>query len=134
MTWYRAYLKGRNEVPPVKTLACGDAVFHWNQAANRLSFKLAMRNIRKATQGHIHLGRKGENGPVVAYLFGPSKFGITVRRGVVRGILRNCDLTGPLKGKTIRDLVREIARGNTYVNVHTVQHPNGEIRGQILCK
>jgi hypothetical protein len=28
-------------------------------------------------------------------------------------------------------LIEEIKAGNTYVNVHTTQHPGGEIRGQI---
>ncbi|MGW8823313.1 CHRD domain-containing protein [Paenibacillus lautus] len=32
--------------------------------------------------------------------------------------------------RTIRDLIREFERGNAYVNVRTIQNPNGEIRGQ----
>ncbi len=32
---------------------------------------------------------------------------------------------------TINDLLDEMQRGNTYVNVHTVANPGGEIRGQI---
>ncbi|WP_414811861.1 CHRD domain-containing protein [Paenibacillus algorifonticola] len=131
---FRAFLKGRNEVPPVKTAATGDAILRLNRTNNQLLFKLVIRNINRVTQAHIHLGKRGENGPVVAFLFGPSKFGITVRRGVIRGILRNNDLVGPLKGKTIRDLIREFERGNAYVNVHTIQNPNGEIRGQIVHK
>ncbi|WP_338044012.1 CHRD domain-containing protein [Paenibacillus lutrae] len=131
---FRAFLKGRNEVPPVKTNASGDAFFRLNRARNRLLFNLVIRNIKQVTQAHIHLGRRGENGPIVAFLFGPSKFGISVRRGVIRGILSNNDLVGPLEGKTIRDLVREFRRGNAYVNVHTIQNPDGEIRGQIVDK
>ncbi|SFE73574.1 CHRD domain-containing protein [Paenibacillus algorifonticola] len=134
MRLFRAFLKGRNEVPPVKTAATGDAILRLNRTNNQLLFKLVIRNINRVTQAHIHLGKRGENGPVVAFLFGPSKFGITVRRGVIRGILRNNDLVGPLKGKTIRDLIREFERGNAYVNVHTIQNPNGEIRGQIVHK
>lgn len=61
----------------------------------------------------------------------PPPFGITVRRGVVRGVLTSRNLVGPLKGKTIRDLIREIKKGNAYVNAHTIQNPDGEIRGQI---
>lgn len=86
------------------------------------------------TQAHIHLGRRGQNGPIVAFLFGPSRFGISLRRGIIRGIITSRDLIGPLKGKSLQYLVREIARGNAYVNVHTVQNPNGEIRGQLLRK
>jgi len=133
MKLFRAFLRGRNEVPPVKTLAAGHAVFQPNKAGDRLLFTLVVRNIRRVTQAHIHLGRKGTNGPIAACLFGPSKFGITVRKGVVKCVLRNSDLVGPLKGKTIRDLIREIEKGNAYVNVRTNLHPNGEIRGQI-CK
>ncbi|HZG55269.1 CHRD domain-containing protein [Paenibacillus sp.] len=128
---FKAFLRGHKEVPPVRTIALGRAAFRWNEAGSRLSFLLVVRNISRMTQAHIHLGRRGENGPVVAFLFGRSKFGISVRRGVVRGVLTNSDLTGPLEGRTLRDLVREIENGNAYVNVHTIQHPNGEIRGQI---
>nr|WP_237691093.1 CHRD domain-containing protein [Paenibacillus caui] len=125
-------MNGRNEVPPVRTIATGNAILRLNRAGDRLSFRLVIRNINRVTQAHIHLGRRGENGPIVAFLFGPSKFGISVRRGVIRGTLTRNDLVGPLRGKTIRDLVREMERGNTYVNVHTVQNPDGEIRGQII--
>ncbi|MEF3305956.1 CHRD domain-containing protein [Paenibacillus sp. GYB003] len=131
MRTFRATLNGRQEVPPVRTAATGSALFRLSRDGSRLHFRLVVRNIARVTQAHIHLGRRGQNGPVVVFLFGPSKFGITVRRGVVTGTLRNRDLTGPLAGKTLRDLIREIERGNAYANVHTVRHPDGEIRGQI---
>ncbi|CAH8768801.1 CHRD domain-containing protein [Paenibacillus dendritiformis] len=133
MRTFRAILSGRNEVPPVRTIASGDAIFQLSSNRTQLRFRLVIRNINRVTQAHIHLGRRGQNGPIVAFLFGPSKFGISVRRGVIRGVLTSRDLIGPLKGKTIRDLIREIERGNAYVNVHTIQFPDGEIRGQITC-
>ncbi|MFD2613986.1 CHRD domain-containing protein [Paenibacillus gansuensis] len=129
---FKAFLRGRNEVPPVRTIATGNAVIQLNRSGNRLLFRLVIQNITRVTQAHIHLGRRGENGPIVAFLFGPSKFGISVRRGVIRGTLTRNDLVGPLSGMTIRDLVREIESGNAYVNVHTIQNPNGEIRGQLI--
>ena len=131
MSVYKALLLGRNEVPPVATPAVGTAVFLHDEAAGRLRFRLEVQNIRRMTQAHIHLGRPGQNGPVVAFLFGRSAFGISTGRGVVRGTLTARNLVGPLQGRTIRDLVREIRNGNAYVNVHTTQHPNGEIRGHI---
>lgn len=134
MRLFRAFLSGRNEVPPVRTMANGDAVFQLSRNGSQLRYKLVVRNINRVTEVHIHLGRKGANGPVVATLFGPSKFGVSVRRGVVRGVLTNRDLVGPLAGRTIRNLAREIRNGNAYVNVHTIQNPNGEIRGQIVRK
>lgn len=130
-TIFKAFLNGRNEVPPVQTAATGDAIFELNSSGTQLRFALIIRNISRATQGHIHLGRTGRNGPVAVFLFGPNKFGISVRRGVVRGTLTNQDLIGPLQGKTLRDLITEFEDGNAYVNVHTSRNPDGEIRGQI---
>jgi hypothetical protein len=48
------------------------------------------------------------------------------------GNVHASDLTGPLAGKTINDLVSAMQSGNTYVNIHTEEHPNGELRGQII--
>jgi hypothetical protein len=148
MATFRARLRGRNEVPPVNTNAFGNAtfreVFGWiggdddngfgrnrRRRVRALQFRLELNNIRRVTEAHIHLGRPGQNGPVVAFLFGPNRDGVTFRSGVVRGTLRSNDLVGPLRGLSIRRLIREIERGNAYVNVHTVRHPDGEIRGQI---
>jgi hypothetical protein len=130
-TIFKAFLNGRNEVPPVQTAATGDAIFELNCSGTQLRFALIIRNISRATQGHIHLARTGRNGPVAVFLFGPNKFGISVRRGVVRGTLTNHDLIGPLQGKTLRDLITEFEDGNAYVNVHTSLNPDGEIRGQV---
>ncbi|REK74316.1 CHRD domain-containing protein [Paenibacillus paeoniae] len=148
MATFRAFLRGRNEVPPVRTNASGNVIFreierrngnnrneedrnNGNRRNRRLRFRLVLRNIRRATAAHIHLGRPGENGPVVAFLFGPNNQGISFRRGVITGTLRDSDLVGPLAGSSIRRLIREFERGNAYVNVHTRQNPDGEIRGQI---
>jgi CHRD domain len=39
-------------------------------------------------------------------------------------------LEGPMAGKQISDLAAAGNNGTLYVNVHTEQNPNGEIRGQ----
>ncbi|HEX9320215.1 MAG TPA: CHRD domain-containing protein [Nitrososphaeraceae archaeon] len=39
-----------------------------------------------------------------------------------------------MKGKSLTDLKTAMANGDTYVNVHTKNHPDGEIRGQIKLK
>ena len=40
-------------------------------------------------------------------------------------------MKGPLAGKRISDLIKLIEDGKAYVNVHTDQNPDGEIRGQL---
>ena len=36
-----------------------------------------------------------------------------------------------MSGKRLIDLTKSMELGETYVNVHSEEHPNGEIRGQI---
>jgi hypothetical protein len=40
-------------------------------------------------------------------------------------------LGGPLKGKTIDDLVGMIEANDVYLSIGTQTHPDGEIRGQL---
>jgi hypothetical protein len=131
MRRFFARLRGSEEVPPVQTNARGQAVFLLSQDGRRLQFRLIVENIREATEAHIHLGRRGVNGPIVAFLAGPLSEGVTVRRGVVEGTITRNDLVGPLQGRSLSALIREMRAGNTYVNAHTEQNPDGEIRGQI---
>lgn len=127
-----AELSGRNEVPPVRTDASGAALICVNADRTIIQVRLFVSDIRNVTEAHIHLGERGENGPVVAFLFGPSD-PIDVKdeellsaRTITRG-----DLVGPLAGQPLSTLVTAMRQGNAYVNVHTVQNPEGEIRGQI---
>jgi hypothetical protein len=69
---------------------------------------------------HIHQGKAGENGQPVALL------------QMGKGKITSSDLQGPLAGKQISDLTNIIKNGQAYVNVHTNQNQNGEIRGQLM--
>ena len=40
-------------------------------------------------------------------------------------------LEGPMMGKQLSDMALAGANGTLYINIHTEQNPNGEIRGQI---
>ena len=50
---------------------------------------------------------------------------------IFRGNLSDASLKGPMQGKTLDDLAAAMDSGDAYVNVHTAEHPDGEIRGQI---
>jgi hypothetical protein len=54
-----------------------------------------------------------------------------VNGALVQGSITADKLEGPLKGKSISDLVSLIDKSSAYVNVHTQSFPDGEIRGQI---
>ena len=133
---FTAKLSGSNEVPPVTTAALGIATFHILPVGHQevLNYELDLKNIRGVTGAHIHIGKQGENGPVVAGLFNPSMNGPptgTINGLLTAGTLTSSKLTGPLAGKTIDSLLIIIRGGGAYVNVHTTQDQNGEVRGQI---
>lgn len=74
---------------------------------------------------------KGLSGPVTAaHLHGPAEPGQNA--GVV--VPLQAPLTSPIKGKATLDdkQVDELTSGKLYVNLHTAQNPNGELRGQVL--
>ena len=133
---FTAKLSGSNEVPLVATAALGIATFHAIPVGHQqvINYELHLKNIKGVTGAHIHIGNQGENGPVVAGLFNPNmnKSPTGVINGLLSaGTLTSSELTGPLAGKTTGNLLIIIRGGGAYVNVHTTQNQNGEIRGQI---
>jgi hypothetical protein len=81
------------------------------------------------------MGKMGENGDIVGTLCKSetcsSGGGGMTRALSVGGTFNATNLEGPMAGKQIEDLANNMSNGGTYINVHTLQHPNGEIRGQI---
>ncbi|HEV3432820.1 MAG TPA: CHRD domain-containing protein [Nitrososphaera sp.] len=129
---FRAILEGEQEVPPVDSNAKGFAIFRTSNDGTELNYRLIVANIEDVTAAHIHLAPRGENGDVVAFLFNPEEPTEGRTNGVLaEGTITSADLVGPLEGSTLSELIDEMEAGNTYVNVHTVEHPSGEIRGQI---
>jgi hypothetical protein len=125
---FTATLSGQNEVPPTQSIATGNAVF--TQAGQNMTFFLNATDLQNYTAAHIHLAPQGQNGPIVVTLV---NFTAPVDQYSLDGnSIAAQNLEGPLKGKQISDLVNEMNNGNTYVNIHTTQNPNGEIRGQIV--
>lgn len=125
-----AVLSGSEEVPPVDTNARGLAKFQLSADGMELRFKLIVANIDDVVAAHIHCGAVGVNGPVGVTLFagGPDSS---------NGILAQDVITAPDAGNacgwmTFGDVIDAIMTGDTYVNVHTLANPGGEIRGQVM--
>lgn len=124
---FRARLSGANEVPPVQTDASAIAALRYSGGSSMTLF-MRISNIANATAGHIHCAAPGSNGPVGVSIFTGMNFSGN------RTVLRN--ITGPDAGNacgwnSLSDVVAAMATGNIYINVHTMGHPSGEIRGQI---
>jgi Cu/Zn superoxide dismutase len=136
---FSARLTASKEVPPVDTDATG-RIRLVAKSQDALDYQISLSNLNGVVTGaHIHRGSTGTNGPVVANLniggafasasAGDGSASASTSSG---GTITSSDLKGPLAGKHVSDLIKLIEDGNAYANVHTRQHPNGEIRGQLL--
>lgn len=116
--FYQADLDGAQEVPPVTTSATGHGHFTLDGGRNTLHYFVEVDEIDNVTASHIHKGPVGVNGGVVFPLFtGGGTF----------------DPDNPIGGGVNLGAAHlvDLLTGYYYVNVHTTDHPSGEIRGQI---
>lgn len=110
-------LSGDQEVPPVTTDASGDGYALVGLADFSVELQVLTSGVADATGAHIHTGDAGENGPV---LVGLEQDADDVNRWMTS------------EGTAIdADIFAVLAAGGHYVNVHTPEYPDGEIRGQI---
>jgi len=121
---YRAKLDGNNEVPPVNTTSEG--VINFKTKNDMLTWKMNVTGISDATGAHIHEGKIGENGEEVVDLLKVSKHKDTGSGMIMRGNVTDSSLIGSMKGQTVADLKTAMANGDTYVDLDTASHPDGE--------
>jgi len=130
-----ARLSGAGEVPPpvLATNAKGQAEFTLNDDTAELSYRLKALTIESgAIQAAIHQGLPDDNGPVVAFLYGPASPAVGERLNI-RGRLTQSELVGPLAGDFV-GFVDALRAGELYVNINSNAYPAGEIRGQVGAK
>lgn len=131
----RADLRGFSQVPPVLTDATG--TFRARLTESSIQYELTYDGMSSdAFAAHIHFGHPTDNGGVLVFLCGgDDKPACPVRGGTVRGTITIDNILAiPEQGVAARDasgLLRIIRAGLAYVNVHTQNFPDGEIRGQI---
>jgi hypothetical protein len=117
-------LKGENENPPVVTNATGTATATLRADGTLVisgSFKDLSSQLATNIAGgvHLHIGAPGVNGAVIASL----------------NVQAAADLlSGTFSGEVKLTDEQKVAleAGNLYINVHSVTHTGGEIRGQLV--
>lgn len=104
-------LSGLNQVPAVAVNATGLVSAHYTSNTQILEINAQWTGLSSPITGaHLHVGAAGSNGPVVQ------------------------DLITEVVGNTIRTKVAvtsygaDLLNGNIYLNVHTGNNPDGEIR------
>ncbi len=137
---FEANLNGAQEVPSVDTDTTGKVEVRFDEGLGSAKFRLKVRNGVAVTQAHLHCARARRNGPVVVFVFGfvPGGFNVdgelaefTLTDANIAAVGADCIPTTGFSANTIADLAEAMSEGNIYVDVHTVDSPYGEIRGQL---
>lgn len=111
-------LTGAAQVPPVQTAGSGTAALTYNTSTRVLHWTVTYSHLSgPATMAHFH-------GPATADKNGPVKVWISKKGATTKS---------PIKGHATLSQAdaQEFMAGEWYVNVHTKDHPAGEIRGQV---
>jgi hypothetical protein len=141
---FSASLSGDQEVPPVNSAATGSAILVLNEDENRLDIDIQFAGLDldgnqtpdsdddNVTVAHIHRAPIGSNGPVVFGFIGPNndENGDLVIDPVAGRIISGWDLNEGNE-TTLAEELPNLFERDLYVNIHSVEFPNGEIRGQI---
>ena len=130
---FKAKLKGENEVTPVATSAEASGKFRVKN--DTITSNINITGITNVTAAHIHVGIKGQNGEPIVDLLKSGRQMHTDGGVIIKGEIADSDLQGSMAGKTLQDLATAMKYKTVFVDVHTKNHTEGEIRGQInVCK
>jgi hypothetical protein len=109
---------GVNQVPPVATPASGQLFAVLNKSTRLFRWKLSFTGLRgSATGGHFH-------GPAV------------VGANATSALAFKAPVKSPFEGQATLTAVQaaDLLAGKWYVDIHTANHPGGEIRGQLILR
>lgn len=136
-TVFTTLLLSTEEVPPTTSTMSGRGHFVQSQSrtGSAMHYQLIVQNGENIIGAHLHCGPRGVNGPVVVDLLRGEKH-TSVHGELASGVITLQDIlpagaTCAPNIRTIAHLAQAMREGKVYVNVHTTQYPNGEIRGQV---
>jgi CHRD domain len=115
---FTVQLTGATQVPPVQTNGSGTANLTYDPASRVVTWSITYDGLSSpVTMAHFHgPAAAGQNAGVLIWL---TKQGSPVE--------------SPIKGEATLtpEQAQQFTSGQMYINVHTRDHPAGEIRGQV---
>ncbi len=126
---YKAKLLGKNEVPKVNSTAKGSASFKSKKSV--ITWKVNITGLKNVTGAQLYLGNKSVKGDVIVDLLKSSNRSQTPIGLLMNGNISTSDLQGPMQGNTLETLKSKMNNSQTYINILTSEHPDGEIRGPV---
>ena len=129
---FRAKLHANNEVPPVDSTAEGVATFKVKDDA--IKSKINITGITDVSGAQILMGKIGQNGDPIVDLLKTGEKTETTDGVAIKGNFTASDFEGSMQGKDLSALQSAMATNQTYVNIMTSDHPDGEASGHIYSK
>jgi hypothetical protein len=139
----RERLSGYQEDPlVVSTTGNGTFVARVDERDQTITYRLSYSDLEgPVTQAHIHFGGKAQSGGIVVFLcanVGTPPAGTQAcpeAPATVTGTLTPANIIGPtgqgIEPEAFAEFAAAIRAGLTYVNVHSMKWPGGEIRAQL---
>lgn len=137
-------INGYQEVSSTGAISTtGNGSFTAELDGNVIHYSLTFGELEGAvTQAHIHFGRRGVNGGIIAWLCGtstnPGPAGTAAcpaTGGTVTGDIGPAQVVGPtgqgIAPAQFAEAVAALRAGAVYANVHSTLYGGGEIRGQV---
>jgi hypothetical protein len=111
---FKADMKSQSEVPPADSSGSGLADVTVDTSSKKLTWKIDYQGLTgDVVAAHFHgPAKEGENAGPVVDISGAVKEG-------------SADLTD--------EQLQQLQSGEWYVNLHTAQFPDGEVRGQVVA-
>ena len=129
---FRAKLDANNEVPPIDSTAEGVATFKVKDDA--IKSKINITGITEVSGAQIFMGKIGQNGDPIVDLLKTGEKTETTDGVAIKGNFTASDFEGSMQGKDLSALQSAMATNQTYVNIMTSDHPDGEASGHIYSK
>ncbi len=139
---FQAPLLGENEVPAVDSAGGGLATFSINAGSDTIDYSIFVYGLTDIVGGHVHVGKPGDTGGVAVDLLDAVAVPTSQDGWLLSGVIGAADLVAaPADGydgsfdqlvSLMRWSMEDAATsGDLYVNIHTNDHPGGELRGPI---
>lgn len=129
---FRAKLDADNLVPPVDSPAEGVANFKLKDDA--INSKINITGITDVSGAQIIMGKIGQNGDPIVDLLETGDKSVRSDGVAIVGNFTASDIGGSVEGNDLSQLLSAMTANQTYVNIITSEHPDGELGGLIYAK
>jgi hypothetical protein len=143
-----ATMSGYQEVPSVSSRGTADFTADVSKDGSSIAWQLSYSGLEgDVQQSHIHFGQRSVTGGISVFFCtnlgnGPAGTQPCPQEGTISGTITAADVspnipatagarTQGINTGEYNELVRAIAAGKTYANLHTTTWPGGEIRAQL---